>query len=367
LELSHRLGETAIYLAADAPEAALPGWWERHWRKAAQSSRQNRSYVFLDEVSYLPNWPRILKAAFDQIYKEKLNVHLVLTGSSSLEVGSGTRETMAGRFERLVIRQWIPSDLVQAFKLTDEQAVEAYIRFGSFPGGINLLSDIPRWQTYIRDSIIDPAVGRDLLMLQSVRKPALLRQIFAVAVGHPGQILALNKIAGSLTDSGTLETIAHYLHVLEQSFLLAPIAKYSARAVRQRSSPPKLIILNNAFLSASGSEPPPTAKANPDLWGRWVENACLAYALTCGQNVYYWREEPLEIDAVITGSWGQWAVEIKTGTIIPRDLIGLSEFCQRNPEFQPLVIGNPEYADVPRKLGMEFISWKTFLQLGLKA
>jgi len=40
----------------------------------------------------------------------------------------------------------------------------------------------------------------------------------------------------------------------------------------------------------------------------------LAFALNQGQHVTYWREEPLEIDAVIEGSCGDWAVEVKTGS-----------------------------------------------------
>jgi len=54
-----------------------------------------------------------------------------------------------------------------------------------------------------------------------------------------------------------------------------------------------------------------------------LENACLAFAINQGQRVTYWREEPLKLDAVFKGSWGDWAIEIKTGGF---DLYDLKDF-----------------------------------------
>ena len=77
------------------------------------------------------------------------------------------------------------------------------------------MSEPARWRVYLRDAIIDPAIGRDLLLLEMIRKPALLRQVFAIALGHPGEIISLNKIAGDLLEAGALETIAHYFAILK--------------------------------------------------------------------------------------------------------------------------------------------------------
>jgi len=58
-----------------------------------------------------------------------------------------------------------------------------------------------------------------------------------------------------------------------------------------------------------------SAGRDPATWGRWVENACIAQAWNAGQNVHYWRAEPLEVDMVLSGSWGVWAVDVKTGAV----------------------------------------------------
>ncbi len=93
----------------------------------------------------------------------------------------------------------------------------------------------------------------------------------------------------------------------------------------------------------------------------WLENACLAFAINQGQRVTYWREEPLEVDAVFEGSWGAWAIEIKTGSFDLYDLRGLLEFCRRNTKFRPLIIAAPGDEAIARFHGLQAISWKQFL------
>ena len=223
---------------------------------------------------------------------------------------------------------------------------------------------IRRWRAYVRDSIIDPAIGRDVLALRVVRRPGLLRQIFAVATSMPAQIVSLQKLQGQLHDRGALETVAHYLALLEEAYLVAALKKFGEREHRRRAAPPKLVALNNALLSAMHQQGPPDPSGEPARFGSWVENACLAFAWNAGQQVLYWREEPLEVDAITEGSWGAWAIEIKTGTFDATHLRGLMEFCRRHPRHRPLVVTSPGNESRARHLGVAFISWPDFVLSG---
>lgn len=57
-----------------------------------------------------------------------------------------------------------------------------------------LIGEVPRWQQFVRDSIIEPMVSRDLLTLREVAKPALFRQCLQLALNSPAQELSLQKI-----------------------------------------------------------------------------------------------------------------------------------------------------------------------------
>ncbi len=117
--------------------------------------------------------------------------------------------------------------------------------------------------------------GRDILALASVRRPALLRQVFAVADSSPARIVSLQKIQGQLQVKGALETIAHYLALLEEAFLVAALPKYAARAARPRAAPPKLVTLSNALVAVVHPDGAAGARSDPARFGTWVENACL--------------------------------------------------------------------------------------------
>lgn len=365
LALRDAFAPKATYAATDAPESWLPGWWENLWH-AAEDRAQAEGFhlLLLDEIQSFPDWGKHLKSRMDRVYREKIPLQVVASGSSALELGSGARETMAGRFEKLRLLHWSAAQLAASFNLTQREAADQFVRLGAFPGAAKLAGQPGRWRDYVRESIVEPAVGRDLLALEQVRRPALLRQLFAICAGHPAEILSLQKIIGQLQEKGATDTVTHYLHLLEEACLIAGLPKFSEKTVRQRAAPPKLISLSNAFLCAFLPGEPPTAQSDPALWGRWVENACLAHAWNSGQKVSYWRQEPLEVDGVLDGPWGKWALEIKTGPVGTGDLAGILEFCRLHPAYRPLLLCDPEHAGAAARAGVRWLDWRGYLVKG---
>lgn len=368
LELTRELGERAIYVAADGPEAALPGFWERLWTRAEETARAHASVVVLiDEIQHASDWAGRLKAEWDRMRRLRLRVHVVATGSSALKLATGSKESLAGRFERLTLAHWSASAVSQTFGLAPEEAAEHVVRMGAYPGAFDLTGDLARWAAYIRDAIVEPAIGRDLLALAAVRRPALLRQVFAIAAASPAQIVSLQKLQGQLQDRGALETIAHYLHLLEDAYLVSPLEKHADRPVRRRAAPPKLVTLNNALCAVVDPRGIPDPARDSERFGAWVENACLAFAWNSGQRVAYWREDPLEVDGVIDGGWGAWAIEVKTGPFGQAEVRGLFEFTRRFPRYRPLVVCESGQLPTARRLGAEAVTWKQFLLKGPEA
>jgi predicted AAA+ superfamily ATPase len=90
----------------------------------------------------------------------------------------------------------------------------------------------------------------------------------------------------------------------------------------------------------------------------------LAFACNSGQRVSYWREEPLEVDAISEGSWGAWAIEVKAGKFQLNELRGLLEFCRRNPRFRPLLVTSPENLALAESAQIATIAWSDFLLSG---
>lgn len=362
LELAARHGEKAIYAACDGPEAAVPGFWERLWARAEETAaRRGRAVLLLDEAHLLHDWASHLKGEWDRLKRKGLPIHVVATGSSALHLAAGSRESLAGRFERITVGHWTASSIAEVFHVPRGEAAGWVVARGGYPGAFELRADPARWAAYVRDAILEPAIGRDLLALGSIRKPALLRQVFGVCASSPAQIVSLQKLQGQLQDPGALETISHYLALLEDAFLVAGLVKFSTNPARQRAAPPKLVTLNNALVAVVDPRGIPDPATDPARYGAWVENACLAHAWNAGQRVRYWREEPLEVDGVLDGSWGSWAVEVKTGTVTQGDLRALGEFTRRHPAFRPLVLCDEGGKAAAEKAGFAAQGWREFL------
>lgn len=365
VEIAEEYGDRAFYLSGDEPEGAAPGAWERVFAEAEERASDGRNVVlFLDEVTSIDGWSRRLKGSWDRLRRRKSAVNIVATGSSALVLGKGADESLAGRFERLILTHWTPASLAGTFRMSTARACDTALRRGTYPGSVQYLSDPARWAAYVRDAVLEPALSRDVLDLGPVRKPALLRQVFWVAAALPAQVVALKKLQGHLEDAGSLETIASYLDLLEKAYLIAHLDKFTTRASRQRSAPPKLIALNQAILAIADPEGPPAAGESGERMGRWVENAVLAHAWNRGQRVRYWREEPHEVDMVTDGSWGAWAVEVKVGRYSASDLAGLLEFTRRNTRYKPLFVGVAGNLGVAARLGIATKTWSDFLLEG---
>ena len=187
----------------------------------------------------------------------------------------------------------------------------------------------------------DRFVARDVLGMQTVAKPTLLRHLFALAARFPAQILSYNKMLGQLQDAGNTTTLAHYLRLLETAFLISGLERYSAGHTRRRGSSPKLVLWNNALVSALNLRSFEAARADGSWWGRLVENAVGAHLLNHLQSLpyelTYWRERGNEVDYVVRTPQTTWAIEVKSGR--SRATTGLAAFTKRYPEARPLIVG----------------------------
>jgi predicted AAA+ superfamily ATPase len=220
--------------------------------------------------------------------------------------------------------------------------LDKYLFFGGYPGAAGLIADEDRWRRYILDAMIETTLSRDLLQLNRIDKPALLRQLFNLGCSYSGQILSYTKLVGQLQDAGNTTTLAHYLELLGAAGMLAGLNKYAGQRVRQRGSSPKLLALNTAFISAQSELSLARAADTPAYWGRLVESSVGAHLVNEGRSrgyeVFYWREGEKEVDYVIKKGAAISAIEVKSGRE-KGSVAGLELFAQTFRPKQSLLIG----------------------------
>ena len=169
-----------------------------------------------------------------------------------------------------------------------------------------------------------------------------MHQLFHLGCSYSGELLAYNKMLGMLQDAGNATTLAVYLKTLGESKLLTGLQKYALDSARKYRSIPKLQVYNNALLSAmTDGMTYEKAYTNPQLWGRWVESAVGCFLLDKAEEleyqVYYWRENNMEVDFVIVRGQSVLAIEVKSGKIQMNS--GLAIFRERFKPRHSLVVG----------------------------
>jgi predicted AAA+ superfamily ATPase len=339
------------FTSADAVAATNTAWLEQQWQAARlKMEQENGSELLLviDEIQKIDNWSETVKLLWDADTRNKRNLKVILLGSSRLLLQKGLTESLAGRFETTYMGHWNYNEMNQAFGWDANQ----YVWFGGYPGSAELINDEDRWKKYVKESLIETSISKDILMLTRVDKPALMKQLFEIGCLYSGQILSFNKMLGQLQDAGNTTTLSHYLELLDTAGLLAGIEKYSKTAIRKKSSSPKFQVHNTALISAQRNESFKEIQATPDEWGRLVESAIGAHlvnhSLTDGFNLHYWREGNDEVDFVIEQK-KVIGMEVKSGASGSKT--GMSAFQKKfNPD-KVLMIGNSG------------LPWQDFLKL----
>ncbi|MCL6101245.1 MAG: ATP-binding protein [Bacteroidetes bacterium] len=305
-----------VFESADSVMNTDNLWVLQTWESARLRMKVSgvKEYLLvIDEIQKIENWSEQVKQQWDKDTREGVNIKVVLLGSSRLLIQKGLTESLAGRFEIFYLGHWSYPEMQSAFGWNIEQ----YIFFGGYPGSAPLIGEEDRWKNYIKDSLIDAVISRDILMLTRIVKPALLKRLFELGTLYSGQILSYTKLMGELREAGNTTTLSHYLDLLAESGLLGGIEKYAGNMIRKRSSSPKFQVFNNALLSALGNATFSEMVVDPAKWGRMVESSIGAHlinnSITDRYNLYYWREGNQEVDYILEKNGKLIALEVKSG------------------------------------------------------
>lgn len=318
-------------------------WLRREWDDARLlATRSDKPVVLVvDEIQMIPQWSSIVKSLWDEDSDNDANLIVVLTGSSALLLQKGLREALTGRFELLRSQQWDYAEVRDAFGMS----LDDYLFFGGYPGSLPLRNDQERWLAYMNDAIINPSILNDVIGLERITKPALMKALFSLGSAYSAQELSYRKIMGQLDDAGNTTTIAHYLDVLSDAGLLTGVQKYSDKTVKRRASSPRLAVHDTSLMTASYGPTRDMLLTDHNKRGHLVESAVGAYLLrrsvSEGFEVNWWRDvNNREVDFVVSSGASRTAIEVKSGRI--RKLDGLDAFCAQYPGTRTMVVGSYE-------------------------
>jgi predicted AAA+ superfamily ATPase len=204
----------------------------RTYEIAMEKDFRKEKYLFLlDEIQKLTNWVDQLKGIYDTFGK---NIKIIISGSESLFIRKKSKETLAGRIFEFKIEPLSFKEFL-AFKGYDFRPVgvrekelaklfnEFMLTLG-FPELVNV-KDKDVIRKYIKESIVEKVVYRDIASLFKIRDISILESLLNFFMDDPGQLIEISKLASEFKISR--QTLSDYLRYLEDSFLIRKLYNFS--------------------------------------------------------------------------------------------------------------------------------------------
>lgn len=290
--------EKVLYLSLDHPRLSALSISEhlRNFRQLFNYSREEKLWLFFDEIQESPNWEKELKAIYDL---EK--VKIVCSGSTSALVKSqGGRLT--GRQITTTIYPLNFSETLlftkkkirysETYKL--EKLAENYLRIGGYPEQVINPSD-----EYLTN-LLEDIIARDLVRLFNLQKPGLLKDLLRLLASSVGSRTSYNKLANVLDIS--VDTVKDYIGYFESAFLVKTVEKWSSSYADRVYSTKKIYLLDTGLKTLLTGEQDQGMKA---------ESSVLIQLLRSGKTPAYWSESEKEIDFVVGSFASPLPIEVK--------------------------------------------------------
>jgi predicted AAA+ superfamily ATPase len=264
------------------------------------TSTQIKNYIgqhqilFIDEAQRIQNIGLTLKLITDKLK----NIQVIATGSSTFEMANQMNEPLTGRKFEFTLYPFSFKELVNHFDLLDEKRqLEQRLVYGTYPEIITTKDDKAELLTLISDSYL----YKDILMLDSIKKPKLLHNILKALALQIGSEVSFNEIAQMVgADKGTIEK---YIHLLEQTFVIFTLPSYSKNVRNELKKSKKIYFydcgIRNAIIGNFSS-----IKTRTDIGALW-ENYLISERIKLKKyqqkktEFYFWRTtQQQEIDLI---------------------------------------------------------------------
>lgn len=321
-----------MYVTADGAISQSSDWLFEIWQ---QAKSEKKSYLVIDEIQKVEHWSEMIKKLWDEQHRHDSFLQLILLGSSSLSLQKGLSESLAGRFWLHRVFHWNPNESRAAYNVS----LNDFMIYGGYPGSYLFLKNKKEWLHYMKHSIIEPVIGKDILSQAQVKSPALFKQCFDLACSYPAQEISYTKLLGQLQNKGNVELVKYYLELFESAFLLKQIHKFSTKKVLTRKSSPKILPLCPALFSITLD-----ADLNAEDKGHAFEVVIGSLLNRLPGQLYYWRERNFEVDFIYQYGKKIFAIEVKSGR--KKTSPGLMKFCEKFKTAIPKIITQDNYETI---------------------
>jgi len=201
----------------------------------------NSKIVLLDEAQRIPETGLALKIIHDN-FKD---VQLIATGSSSFDLANKIKEPLTGRKFEFTLFPFSFSEMVDHHGfLTEKRLLEHRLIYGYYPDiAMNIGQEIK-----LLKSLASSFLYKDLLMLETIKKPVLLEKILSALALQIGNEVSYNELAQLLNSDK--ETIEKYIDLLEKTSVIFRLGALNRNVRNEIKKGRKIYFYDNGIRNA---------------------------------------------------------------------------------------------------------------------
>lgn len=329
-------------------------WYEKSIRGRPLSTGAP-ALLLLDEIHKLDRWAEQVKHLFDTF-----NARIVLTGSSSVLVARGQRESLAGRaltvdfppfLFREVLEAWHPNlstalpppksfpDFMSNVEEAKEtlrtihhqppqrrhswrRLLERYYNRGGYPRLYSKEGEAieDRWSDYLVETVFDRVLGVDIPDLFPVEQPQLLRHIYLEVARRTGTEVSQGALTGDCNAAGfrtAQPVVGRYLHYLADAMLIREFRRHPLARGRTARVPVKITLTDLGVRNAIFRGAPSLWESAPDVVGPLVETLVQSVLRGRGLQVHFFRDYSVPGNRRSPMEEVDFVPEALDGTVIP--------------------------------------------------
>jgi predicted AAA+ superfamily ATPase len=265
------------------------------------------SYVFIDEIQRLNNPGLFLKILHDL----KLQMKLVVSGSSSLELKSKVSEHLTGRKHTFEIFPFSFEEFLSARKVmyyfakgidalvkfhSDDlsKLLMEFVTFGGYPKV--LLSDGIKAKTVELKEIYDSYIKKDAKDFLKIESIGGYNNLIKALALQSGNILNYNEL--SLLSGLNAQTVKKYIDYLEGTYIYKRVSPYFSNPRKEISKSPKIYSYDLGLMNYITDR----LREGAQDTGSVMENYVFTEMVKKGLEVKFWRTGAgAEVDFVVNG------------------------------------------------------------------
>lgn len=309
---------------------------------------QPGSVFILDEIQRVPR----LLPEIHALIEQKRDIQFIMTGSSTRKLRRSASDLLGGRALMRTMGPFLASELGMNFSL------EKALKIGLIPLIWESTNPEERLRNYLH-----------LYLKEEVQAEGLVRQIgdfsrfLEVASFSYASVWTTSDI--SREASVKRMTVDNYLQILEDLFLAFSLPVFSRRAKRRLIAHKKFYFFDVGVYRII--RPRGILDSSQEIEGMALEGLVAQHlrSWVLAQNEFhtlsFWRTQTqLEVDFIIYGPRGFWAIEVKRSSNLgPDDIKAMLAFKDEYPEAQCLFIAPCKHTESYR--GFSIIPMEKFL------